>query len=82
MKPRLSLGVLAGTLLLSGSSLAETTIFEEIICRVNNDIITKSEYEGAIKPAQGPGPGSAKTLRRRVGAGGAREGKGSAQEHD
>ena len=48
MKPRLSLGVLAGTLLLSGSSLAETTIFEEIICRVNNDIITKSEYEGAI----------------------------------
>ena len=48
MKPRLSLGVLAGTLLLSGSSLAETTIFEEIICRVNNDIITKSEYEGAV----------------------------------
>ena len=53
MKPRLSLGVLAGTLLLSGSSLAETTIFEEIICRVNNDIITKSEYEGAINLLKG-----------------------------
>ena len=48
MKPRLSHGVLAGVLLLSGTSLAETTIFEEIICRVNNDIITKSEYEEAV----------------------------------
>ena len=47
MKPRLSHGVLVGVLLLSGSSLAETTIFEEIICRVNNDIITKSEYQEA-----------------------------------
>ncbi|MYC81963.1 MAG: hypothetical protein F4X19_07725 [Acidobacteria bacterium] len=49
MKPRISHGMLAGVLLLSGSSpaLAETTIFEEIICRVNNDIITKSEYEEA-----------------------------------
>ncbi|MDE2666420.1 MAG: peptidylprolyl isomerase [Acidobacteriota bacterium] len=49
MKPRISHGVLAGVLLLSGSSLAlaETTIFEEIICRVNNDIITKSEYQEA-----------------------------------
>lgn len=48
MKPRLSHGVLVGVLLLSGSSLAETTTFEEIICRVNNDIITKSEYEEAV----------------------------------
>lgn len=48
MKPRLSLGVLAGVLLLSGTSPADTTIFEEIICRVNNDIITKSEYEEAV----------------------------------
>lgn len=48
MNPRLSHGVLAGVLLLSGTSLAETTIFEEIICRVNNDIITKSEYEEAV----------------------------------
>ena len=50
MKPRISHGMLAGVLLLSGSSpaLAETTIFEEIICRVNNDIITKSEYEEAV----------------------------------
>lgn len=48
MKPLLSLGVLAGVLLQSGTSLAETTIFEEIICRVNNDIITKSEYEEAV----------------------------------
>ena len=49
MKPRISHGMLAGVLLLSGSSpaQAETTIFEEIICRVNNDIITKSEYEEA-----------------------------------
>ena len=47
MKPRLSHGVLVGVLLLSGSSLAQTTVFEEIICRVNNDIITKSEYEEA-----------------------------------
>lgn len=47
MKPRICHGVLAGVLLLSGTSLAETTIFEEIICRVNNDIITKSEYEEA-----------------------------------
>ncbi len=48
MKPRLSHGVLAGVLLLSGTSLAETVIFEEIICRVNNDIITKSEYQEAV----------------------------------
>ena len=49
MKSRLSHGVLAGVLLLSSSSLADTTIFEEIICRVNNDIITKSEYEQAVE---------------------------------
>ncbi len=48
MKTRLSHGVLAGVLLLSGTSLAETIVFEEIICRVNNDIITKSEYEEAV----------------------------------
>lgn len=47
MRPRLSQGVLAGVLLLSGTALAETVIFEEIICRVNNDIITKSEYQEA-----------------------------------
>jgi len=48
MKPRLSHGLLTGVLLFCGSSLAETTVFEEIICRVNNDIITKSEYEEAV----------------------------------
>lgn len=48
MKPRLSHGLLAGVLLFCGTSLAETTVFEEIICRVNNDIITKSEYEEAV----------------------------------
>ncbi len=48
MKTRLSHGVLAGVLLLSGTSLAETIVFEEIICRVNNDIISKSEYEEAV----------------------------------
>ena len=48
MKPRLSHGLLTGVLLFCGTSLAETTVFEEIICRVNNDIITKSEYEEAV----------------------------------
>ncbi len=47
MKHRLSHLVLAGIVLLSASSLLASTIFEEIICRVNNDIITSSEYQEA-----------------------------------
>ena len=47
MKQAISHCVLAGILLLAGSSLLAQTIFEEIICRVNNDIITRSEYQEA-----------------------------------
>ncbi len=47
MKQKLFHLALAGILWLPGSSLQATTIFEEIICRVNNDIITRSEYQEA-----------------------------------
>lgn len=48
MKQRILQVFLSGLLLLPSSiSLMATTIFEEIICRINNEIITNSEYENA-----------------------------------
>jgi len=48
MKQWILQGFLSGLLLLPLSiSLMANTIFEEIICRINNDIITSSEYENA-----------------------------------
>jgi len=48
MKQWILQGFLSGMLLLPLSmSLMANTIFEEIICRINNDIITSSEYENA-----------------------------------